>query len=71
MDDIFVYFVSLPNGIKEAVLPCADGYTVYIDRDLDLSHQIEAYNHAIRHIRNKDFDRHDVQIIECEAHRKE
>lgn len=70
MDDIFLYFVKLPEGIEEVVMPCIDGYTVYIDPTLSYHQQIEAYNHALRHIKNHDWEKHDVQKIEYEAHKK-
>lgn len=70
MDSIFTYFVKLPPGIDEVVMPCLDGYTVYIDANLSEQKQLEAYAHAMHHIRNHDFERADVQEIESEAHIK-
>lgn len=70
MDDIFVYIVGLPNQIREMVLPCADGYTVYINEELDEGKKLEAYEHAIKHIRNNDWNKLDVQMIESETHRR-
>lgn len=69
MDDIFVYCVKMPQGIHETVVPCLNGYTIYIDRNLDYEHQLAAYNHALRHIQNNDFEKTDVQEIETEAHK--
>lgn len=71
MDRIFVYLVKLPPGINEAVLPCLEGYTIYIDSRLTWEGRQKAYNHAMKHIRNGDFEKHDVQQIEYDAHRKE
>ena len=67
-DDIYVYLRPLPEGINELVMPCADGYTVYIADRLDQEHQMKAYEHALRHIANNDFDKSDVQEIEAAAH---
>ena len=67
-EDVFVYLVKLPDGIDEVVMPCFGGYTVYIDPSLSYHQRIEAYNHALWHIRNHDFERPDVQEIETEAH---
>lgn len=67
-DDIYVYFISLPDKIHEVVLPCEDGYTVYIDINLDEKGRIDAYNHALRHVTNNDFEKEDVQEIEFDAH---
>lgn len=71
MDDVFTYFVPLPAGINEMVTPCADGFTVYIDSDLDEAHRIRAYNHAIRHIMRGDFEKEDVGTIEAENHKED
>lgn len=68
MADIFTYVVDLPSRITEAVTPCLDGYTVYINRNLDRKHQQKAFMHAIAHIINDDFEKYDVQQIESEAH---
>jgi len=68
MDDIYTYITRLPEGINEAVVPCEDGYTVYIDEALDRAARIEAYNHALRHIDAQDWRRVDIQEIEYSAH---
>ena len=69
-NDIFVYYVKFPStNIHEAVLPCSDGYCVYLDERLGYEQQIEAYNHAVQHIQNGDFDKYDVDRIEYDAHR--
>lgn len=68
MDDVFVYLTALPDGINELVLPCADGYTVYLDDGLDQAGRIDKYEHAIEHIRENDFSKSNVQEIECDAH---
>lgn len=68
MPDAYTYFVPLPNGIKEMVAPCPDGYTIYIDVRLDVQQRISAYNHALRHILSGDFERFDTQAIEMLAH---
>ena len=71
MDDIFVYIVGLPNQIREMVLPCADGFTVYINEKLDDEKKLQAYCHALEHIKNNDWDKLDVQLIETLRHGKE
>ena len=68
MDDIYTYITRLPEGINEAVMPCEDGYTVYIAETLDRAARIEAYNHALRHIDAQDWRRVDIQDIEYSAH---
>ena len=69
MDDIFVYVVRLPDQIREVVLPCADGHTIYINETLDETGRLNAYHHAVDHIKNNDWTKSDVQIIEFEAHK--
>ena len=69
MDDIYVYVVNLPPGINEMITPCGDGnYTVYLSAKLSSIGQQRAYEHALRHIQNHDFQKTDVQQIEAEAH---
>ena len=67
---IFTYYIDLPDGINEAVMACADGYTVYIKESLDKEHRQRAFTHALHHIHNDDFYRSDVQQIESQAHTK-
>lgn len=68
MDDIFVYIVRLPDQIRETILPCADGHTIYINEILDETGRMKAYRHAIGHIKNNDWDKTDIQLIEAKAH---
>ena len=65
---IFTYFVHLPDGIHEAVLPCADGFTIYIDDTLDEAGRADALVHALRHIDREDWNKSDVQQIEEDCH---
>lgn len=71
MDNIYVYFVNLPPGINEAVLPCLEGYTIYIDSRLTWEKRQQVYNHALGHIKNGDFEKCNVQEIEYDAHRRD
>lgn len=69
VNDIFVYCIKMPRGVPEMVVPCADGYTVYISDQLTTEAQRDKYAHALRHIQNGDHDNGgDVQQIEGEAH---
>lgn len=67
-DNIYTYITTLPPGINEMVAPCYDGYTIYIDARLNKESQMDAYNHAVWHIENTDFEKFDVQSIEYVAH---
>ena len=69
MEDVYVYFVQLPDGVKEMVTPCLDGHTVYIDDRLDETQRLKEYRHALRHIVGLDFEKGNVQEIEKKAHK--
>ena len=70
MDNTYVYIVGLPDEIKEMVLPCADGFTVYINEKLDDETKLQAYQHAVQHIRETDWSKCDIQEIEGNAHKE-
>lgn len=71
MDDVFTYIVDLPTSVNEMVVPCADGFTVYINGKLSQIEQQSAYLHAVKHIQNGDFNEiYDIQKIELKAHRE-
>ena len=68
-DNIYHYVVPLPEGVREAVLECLDGYTIYTADRLDEDGTRKAFNHALRHIRNHDFEKEiSVNSIERAAH---
>lgn len=72
MDNIYVYCAALPDGIKECITPCCDGYTIYLNENLSQEQRMMAYQHALIHIENDDFGAGhyagDVQEIEARAH---
>lgn len=70
MIDVYVYEVRLPTGVHEMVCPCADGYTVYLNRMDEQHSKIKHYMHAVGHILEGDFQKDDVQGIETDAHRR-
>lgn len=70
MDDVYVYLAPLPGRTKEAVMPCADGYTVYLNSNLDRTANLEGYMHALKHIIENDFEKENVQEIEAKAHKR-
>lgn len=54
---------------REMVVENEDGsYTIFINARLSYASQLEAYQHAIGHIQNNDFEKSDVQSIETLAH---
>ena len=68
---IFVHYNKLPGKINEAVTPCNGGYDVQIDPRQSNDGILRSFHHAMRHIKNMDFEKDNVQEIEYEAHRKE
>ena len=68
MDDIYVYLVDLPPAVSEMITPCFGGYTVYLNANLSHRGRVEAYKHALEHVRRNDWEHADVQQIEMEAH---
>ena len=55
---------------NEFVVPNPDGsYTIMINSRLSYSGQLKAYQHALRHIMNNDFEKNNAQSIEYEAHK--
>lgn len=70
-NSIYHYVVHLPEGINEAIMPGIDGYTVYTSDRLDEIGTLKAYRHALRHIRNHDFETEiPVNVKEIFAHKE-
>ncbi len=68
MMDVNVVLVDFPKG-KEMVVENSDGtYTIMINAHLNYESQQLAYQHAMEHINNNDFEKSDVQSIEATAH---
>lgn len=72
MTDIQVRLIDFPARGNETVTKNEDdSYTIFINAKLSHDRQLEAYEHAIRHIENGDFEKADVDRIEFEAHKSE
>lgn len=55
--------------VREFVTENEDGgHSVFINARMSHEAQLKAYDHAMKHIRNHDFEKADVQRIEAEAH---
>ena len=67
----YVYTYPLPGILRESVTynTAEDTYTILISDKLCREQQLEAYDHALRHIRENDFEKESVQKIENEAHK--
>lgn len=67
--DVNIFLVNFPSPGKEMVVPNEDGsYTILINARLSQEGQLRAYQHAMKHIQNEDFEKSDVQSIEFKAH---
>lgn len=67
--DVNVVLLDFPNLQKEMVVPNEDGsFTILINAKHSAEQQAAAYDHAMKHIRNQDFKKKDVQNIEIAAH---
>ena len=64
----WIYPVDLKGKVRAFVCPCVEGFTVYVDINLPHDEQIEAAAHELEHIRQNDFEKHDVQEIEKKRH---
>lgn len=63
-------FKGIPG--KELVTENEDGsYTILINARLSYEGQLQAYEHAMKHINSNDFQKEDVQKIEAVAHNTE
>ena len=68
--DVYVKLIDIPvTSCREAVTENPDGsYTIFISSRQAPNIQLEAYEHALEHIRNNDFEKENVQQIEAIAH---
>ena len=58
--------------VKGAVTPNDDGtYSIFINANQSDEGIMRTYYHELSHILNNDFEKHDVQQIEAEAHGRE
>lgn len=68
-NDIFVRYLDMDVNVSEHIIQNPDGsYTIFLNSRLSWEHLQEAYEHAISHIENCDFEKTDAQKIEYEAH---
>ena len=56
---------GLPYSIKGFVIPCEDGYCIYINNDIPKEVQVETYWHEMEHIRS-DHLQDDIDVGEIE-----
>ena len=69
LSNIYVYPHDLELGVYEQVIQNPDdSYTILLNSRYNHETQVEAYLHALEHIRCRDFEKTDVQQIEANAH---
>ena len=68
-EDLNVQLLDMELGVHEQIVKNSDDtFTIFINTRYSSDSQIEAFNHALEHIRNDDYEKTDVQLIELEAH---
>lgn len=68
-NDIFVRYLDMDVNVSEHIVQNPDGsYTIFLNSRLSWERLQEAYDHAINHIKNCDFEKTDAQKIEYDAH---
>ena len=71
MVDIYLYYQELPGKVNEAVVECPDGsYSGYVDPRQTRAEIRQSIIHILQHIYDLDFEKHDVQEIEAQAHER-
>lgn len=65
LEKLGVHFMDMHCKVREQVVKNEDdSYTILINARLNCEQQMEAYQHALRHIMNNDFDKDNVNEIE-------
>ena len=74
MNDVYVHLLDFPNTkVSETVTENADGsYSIFLNSKMSFEKQKDAYNHALGHIVNLDFEKTgmNIDVIEAYAHKK-
>ena len=66
-----VKYLDLPTRVKAVSTKNEDdSYTVILNSKLNHEQNLESYKHEIRHIKNNDHDKQDVNMIELLNHTK-
>lgn len=68
-DNINMIYCDMDTSIpEEVVLNHDDSYTIFINSRCSYSVQKKAFEHALEHIRERDWEKENVQLIEAKAH---
>lgn len=69
MEEVNVKLLDMDTKIPEQLVKNDDdSYTIFLNSRLSQESHIKSYVHALRHIKDNDFDKTNVQQIEAEAH---
>lgn len=64
-EDIGVYLMDMDTGIDEQIIDNSDGsFTIFINSRFNCERQMKAYQHAIKHIMEKDYEKSSADDIE-------
>lgn len=62
---IGVYYMDMPSRVEEQVIFNADGsFSIFLNSRLNFERQMLAYQHALEHIMENDFEKPDADEIE-------
>ncbi len=71
MEDINVQLLNMDTKIPEQLVKNNDdSYTIFLNARLSRDSQLESYYHALKHIKENDFEKDNVQDIETKAHKR-
>ena len=71
MEDINVQLLDMDTMIPEHLIKNDDdSYTIFLNARLSRDSQLKSYYHALRHIKEDDFYKENIQAIESEAHNR-
>lgn len=69
MEDINIQILDMDTKIPEQLVKNNDdSYTIFLNSRLSRDSQLKSYYHALRHIKENDFEKETVQEIEKIAH---
>ena len=69
MEDINVQLLNMDTKIPEQLVKNNDdSYTIFLNSRLSRDSQLKSYYHALKHIRENDFAKKEVQEIETNTH---
>ena len=65
---VTITLIDMEYGIEEEVCEVDGYYNIFLNSRSSHAARLNAFDHAIEHIRRDDWEKADVQLIEAEAH---